>query len=140
MSLEKYIAIASLALYGMFVGEIISVFIFLDNPQIGLEPAPKILQYISIGAAPAMVLSGTAFLMSKRYGSKQVGSLIVAGGAVLLVGMAYANSLVEKIEPTHLVLAVTLTPPMFMAVSIPIIIVGLLLFRVKKRKPKKEYF
>ena len=140
MGIEKYIAAASLGLYIMFVGEILTLYNFIINPLQEIEPAPKVLQFISIGVAPAVILTGTSFIMVKRYGSKPIGTMIIAGGIILLVGMIIAQLLVQDIETSYLVQAVTITPPLFMGVSIPVIITGVLLLRVKKRKPKKEYF
>jgi hypothetical protein len=34
---------------------------------------------------------------------------------------------------------VALVPPLFMAVSIPVIAVGTMLLRLRERRPKKEY-
>ena len=140
MGIEKYIAAASLGLFIMFVGEILTLYNFLIEPQIVVEPEPKVLQYISIGVAPAVILCGTAYIMSKRYGSKPVGKMIIAGGAILLVGMISAQLLLDEIDPIYLLPAVTITPPLFMAVSIPVMITGIILLRVKKKRPKKEYF
>jgi len=139
MAIEKYVAIASLGLFVMFVGEIISIYHFMIEPPRDIDADAKILQFISIGVAPAVILVGTVFIMVKRHGSKLIGGIIVAGGAVLLIGMFYANTLVEKIDQNHLVFSVTTTPPLFMIVSIPVIITGLVLFKIKKKKPKKEY-
>jgi len=139
MAIEKYIAAASLGLYIMFVGEIITFYNFMIEPIIEFEPAPKIFQFISIGVAPAVVLTGTTFFMSKRYGSKPIGLMIIAGGVILLVGMIVAQSFFDSIDSVYLHDAVIITPPLFMAFSIPIIIVGISLLRVKKRKPKKHY-
>lgn len=146
MALEKWVAIASVGLYVMFVGEIISVFNFIinipDNFEFGtsFEPSPKILQFISIGVAPACVLSGLAFILSKRYGSKQIGSMILSGGVILLIGMGYCYSLLDKIPDSYMVDAVIITPPLFMSISIPVMIVGLILIKTNKKRPKKEYF
>lgn len=146
MALEKWVAIASIGLFVMFVGEIISVFNFIINMPANFEfgtsfePSPKILQFISIGVAPACVLSGLAFLLSRRYGSKQIGSMILSGGIILLIGMAYCYSLLDKIPDSYMVDAVVITPPLFMGVSIPVIIVGLILIKTNKKRPKKEYF
>ena len=140
MAVEKYVAAASLGLFVIFVGEIITLYDFMIEPQREVEPAPKVLQFISIGIAPALILTGTSFIMAKKYGSKQIGAMIIAGGVVLLVGMSYAYTLLDKIEPNHLVFAVSITPPLFISVSIPVIVVGILLFREKKKRPKKEYF
>lgn len=146
MALEKWVAIASVGLYVMFVGEIISVFNFIINIPANFEfgtsfePSPKILQFISIGVAPASVLSGLAFILSRRYGSKQIGSMILSGGIILLIGMAYCYSLLDKIPDAYMVDAVIITPPLFMGVSIPVMIVGLILIKTNKKRPKKEYF
>ena len=43
-----YIAMAGIGLYAMFVGEIISIFNYMSNPEIAIEPASKVLQFISI--------------------------------------------------------------------------------------------
>lgn len=132
----------------MFVGEIISLYVFMiGSPQsddpfslIGeFDADPKILQFISIGVAPASILAGVSFIMTKRLGSKQIGLMIITGGAILLVGMIYANSLVSNIETDYLTDAVSLIPPLFMIVSIPVMFVGVLLLKVKKPKKKKDY-
>ena len=39
-----YIAMAGIGLYAMFVGEIISIFNYMSNPEIAIEPASKVLQ------------------------------------------------------------------------------------------------
>lgn len=140
MAIEKWIAAASLGLFVMFVAEILTIFHYLINPSQEIEPGTKILEYISISIAPAVILAGISFLMSKRYGSKPIGTMIMIGGVVLLGGMYYANTLLPQISKSYLVTEVTLTPQIFMAVSIPVMIVGAILFRIKKTRPKKEYF
>src|SRR3989337_338555 len=139
MAIEKWVAAASLGLFVMFVAEIITVFNFLANPTQEIQPGGKILQYISIGVAPAVILAGTSYLLSRRFGSRFIGSMIIAGGAVLLAGMYLANIMVGNIPSQYLVTEVKITPPVFMAVSIPVMIVGALLFRLKP-KPKKIYY
>ena len=140
MAIEKYIAAASLGLFIMFVGEIITLYNFLIDPQQEVDPVSKILQFISIGIAPAVILTGTSFIMAKRYGSKPIGAMIIAGGSILLVGMFLAQTLVKDIHQDYLVQTVIITPPLFMGVSIPVIVTGIILLIIKKKKPKKEYF
>ncbi len=139
MAVEKYLAVAALGLFAMFGGEINVFYNYLISPRIEVEPEPQILMYISIGVAPAVSITGTAFIMSKRYGSRQVGSLIIAGGAVLFASMFYANTLIPQIDTNYRVYAVETVPPLFMGVSVLIMGVGAWLFRTKKR-PIKEYF
>jgi hypothetical protein len=145
MAVEKYIAAAGLGLFIMFVGEIITMYNFMqDIPEqtssFILEPDPKILQFISIGVAPAVIMATVAFFMSKRYGSKPIGFMIIAGGAFLLGGMAFAHSLINGINSAYESDFIPIITPLFMIVSIPVIIIGTRLLKVKKRKIKKDYF
>ena len=143
MAIEKWVGGASLAWFILFVAEILSLFNFLAHATPveleGFDIGPKMLEFISIGIGPALILAGLSYLLSRRYGSKFIGSMVVAGGAILLVGMYYANTLLSTLSATYLVTEVTLSPPLFMAVSIPVMIIGCLLFKTKPR-PKKDYF
>jgi len=134
-----YIAMAGIGLYAIFVGEIISIFHFMSEQTFEtFEPASKMLQFISIGAAPAVIMSGTSYLIARKYGSKQIGWLVIAGGIVLLVGMSYAYTMLDSIDKDYQVFTVIITPPLFIVVSIPVMIVGALLLKTKKRL--KRYF
>ena len=138
MAMEKYIAIAGIALCVMFVAMIITIFQFMNEPTIDIHPAEKVLQFISMSIAPATVMFGTSFMLARKFGSRQIGSLIITGGMIVLVGMFVANTLIDDIDKSYRVYTVTITPPLFMLVSIPIMIFGALLFRLKKR-PKKYF-
>jgi len=138
MAMEKYIAIAGIALCVMFVAMIITIFQFMNEPTIDIHPAEKVLQFISMSIAPATVMFGTSFMLARKFGSRQIGSLIITGGIIVLVGMFFANTLIDDIDKSYRVYTVTITPPLFMLVSIPIMIFGALLFRLKKR-PKKYF-
>ena len=129
MQYGAYIAIAGIGLYAIFVGEIISIFNFMIDPTLTdfFEPESKILQFISIGVAPAVIMSGTSYMMARKFGSKQIGWLVIAGGIVLLVGMSYAYTMLDSIDKDYHVFTVIIVPPLFMAVSIPVMIVGALL-------------
>ncbi|MFM9876106.1 MAG: hypothetical protein ACKVN8_07035 [Nitrosarchaeum sp.] len=146
MSLEKWTAIASVGLFTMFAGEMITIYHFMiDIPtnlefNVAFEPSPKILQFISIGVAPASILAGLSFILSRNYGSKQIGSLILGGGIILFFGMAYCYTLLGKLVPVYLVQTVLLTPFLFMGLSIPVMIVGIILIKNNRKRPKKEYF
>ncbi|MEJ2261519.1 MAG: hypothetical protein P8X83_07700 [Nitrosopumilaceae archaeon] len=146
MAIEKWIAATGVALFLMFVGEMVSVYLFMTDVPEGFQfgadfdPNPKIFQFISIGVAPAAILAGLSYLMSRRHGSKPVGYLIIAGGVVLLVGMTFVYTLVDKVEDEFITDLVTYVPVLFMVLSIPVMVVGATLLKIKKRRPKKEYF
>jgi len=134
-----YIAMAGIGLYAIFVGEIISIFHFMSEQTFEtFEPASKMLQFISIGVAPAVIMSGTSYMLARKYGSKQIGWLVIAGGIVLLVGMSCAYTMLDSIDKDYQVFTVIITPPLFIVVSIPVMIVGALLLKTKKRL--KSYF
>ena len=134
-----YIAMAGIGLYAIFVGEIISIFHFMSEQIFEtFEPESKILQFISIGAAPGLIMSGTSYMIARKFGSKQIGWLVIAGGIVLLVGMSCAYTMLDSIDKDYQVFTVIITPPLFIVVSIPVMIVGALLLRIKKRP--KRYF
>jgi len=146
MAIEKWLAVTSLGLFAMFAGEMISVYYFMtDVPEaiefsITFDADPKIFQFISIGVAPAGILAAVPFIMTRRYGSKQVGGLIVAGGVIMLVGMFVTYSLIDKIDDAYITDVVEYSPILFMILSIPVIAVGAFLTKEKKRRPKKEFF
>ena len=143
MALEKYLAIAGLALSVFFVAEIITVFNFMINPsdsaEFGFEAAPKIFQFISLSIAPAGIVFGVSFVLSKRYGSKLNGILMITAGVIVLVGMILAYTMIEHIQEKLLDNSVEATPIIFMVVSIPIIFFGTKLLKTRPRKPKKNY-
>ena len=143
MALEKYLAIAGLALSVFFVAEIITVFNFMANPsgnlEFGFEAAPKIFQFISLSIAPATIVFGVSFVLSKRYGSKLNGMLMITAGVIILAGMIFAYTMIEHIQEKLINTSVEATPVIFMIVSIPIIFFGTRLLKTKPRKPKTNY-
>ncbi len=146
MAIEKWLGITSVALFAMFVGEMISVYNFMiiipedDGFLRAFEADPKIIKFISIGVAPAGILAGVAFIMSRQYGSKPIGGMIIAGGVILLVGMYVCYSMINKIEDDYVTDAVRYIPILFMALSFPVMGVGAYLTKEKKRRPKKQFF
>ena len=146
MAIEKWLAVTSLGLFAMFAGEMISIYYFMtDVPEaiefsITFDANPKIFQFISIGAAPAGILAAVPYIMTKRYGSKPIGGLIVAGGVIMLLGMIVSYSLIDKMDDVYITDVVKFTPLLFMALSVPVIAVGAYLSKEKKKRPKKEFF
>ena len=146
MATETWLGIISIALFVMFVGEMISVYNFMidipeDDTFLGSFSADtKLIQFVSIGVAPAGILAGVAFIMSKRYGSKRIGGMIIAGGIILLVGMYVCYSMLIRIDDKFITDSVRYLPILFMVLSILVMGVGAYLTKQKKKRPKKEYF
>ncbi len=146
MAIEKWLAVTSVALFTMFAGEMISVYNFMNTvPEDavvaqGFEPDPKLIQFVSIGVAPAGILSAVAFIMSRNYGSKQIGILIIVGGIILLVGNIISYSMIDSIRDSYLTDAVKYLPILFTILSVPVMAVGVSLILKRKKRPKKEFF
>jgi len=146
MATERWLAIVSVALFAMFGGEMISVYNFMINIPSddeflrAFDADSKIIQFVSIGVGPAGILAGVAFIMSKQYGSKQIGGMIIAGGIILLVGMYVCYSMLNKIDDYYITDSVKYLPILFMVLSAPVMGVGAYLFKIKKKRSKKEYF
>lgn len=146
MAIEKWLAVTSVALFAMFAGEMITVYNFMIDVPDEFEYSsifsadPKIIQFVSIGVAPAGVLAAVSFIMSRQYGSRLIGILIIAGGIILLMGMYACYSMLDAIDDSYITDAVIYVPLLFMVLSIPVMCFGLLLFKCTKSRPKKEYF
>lgn len=146
MAIEKWLAVTSVALFAMFAGEMISVYNFMVNVPEDFDFAssfsadPKIIQFVSIGVAPAGVLAAVAFIMSKKYGSRQIGGLIIVGGIILLSGMFVCYTMLEDIKEIYLTDAVRIIPILFMVLSFVVMGVGTYLAKNIKKRPKKEFF
>jgi hypothetical protein len=146
MAIEKWLAITSTALFGMFAGEMISIYYFMGNvPQafefgLAFDADPKIFQFISIGVAPAGILAGVPFIMTKRYGSKTIGRLIIAGGVILLVGMLVCYSMLDTMDPVFITDIVKYSPVLFIILSFLVMGFGAYLTKLKPIRPKKDYF
>jgi hypothetical protein len=143
MALEKYMAIAGLVLSIFFVAEVLTLFNFMinpaDNDSFGFEAAPKLYQFISLSIAPATIMMGVSFHLSKRYGSRLNGMIIILSGIIVLFGMIYAYTMIEDIKTSLVDSSVEMVPIIFMCVSIPVIIFGIRLLKTRPRKPKKNY-
>ncbi|MDC8453700.1 MAG: hypothetical protein LV477_12425 [Candidatus Nitrosotalea sp.] len=139
MAIERWVAVASLGLFIMFVAQMISISVYLAHPSHDIDPSSEIREFISISVAPALVLAGSSFMLARRYGSRLVGSLMISGGLITIGGMYYVNTLINQIAPAYVVPELTGSPIAFGLTSIPVIIIGALLFRVKPM-PKRDYF
>ena len=146
MALEKWSAFGGIVFFVMFSALMITVYDFMINIPTDdeflrtFEPDAKIFMFISLSFAPAGILTGVSFIMSKRYGSKQNGGMIIVGGIAMLVGMFVCYSMIDKINENYTTDAVKYLPILFMALSIPVMVIGFYLMKERKKRPKKEYF
>ncbi|WP_255465367.1 hypothetical protein [Nitrosopumilus sp. b3] len=145
MRVENWLALTSLVFFVLFVGQIISLeYLLIDDQHPDLFTQnfidSKLFMFYSIGAGPAGILAAVPFIMTKTYGSKPTGMIIVAGGAILLVGMLASYFILDSINDDYVTDYLQLTPILFIILSIPAIVVGAYLMKEKKKRPKKEFF
>ena len=146
MAIEKWLAITSVGLFAMFAGEMISVYYFMltisEDAVVaqGFSPDPKLIQFVSIGVAPAGILAAVAYIMSRNYGSKQIGGLIIVGGIILLAGNLISYSMIDSINEKYITDAVMYLPLLFVILSAPVMGVGVSLILRRKKRPKKQFF
>jgi hypothetical protein len=139
MAIEKWISIASLGLFIMFVAQMVSISVYLIHPSHDIDPSSQIKEFISISVAPALILAGSSYVMGKRYGSRLAGLFIISGGMITIFGMYYVTILIQQIPDAYLVPELTVGPFVFIVISIPVIAIGSLLLRLKPM-PKRDYF
>ena len=147
MAIEKWLAVTSIGLFALFIGNMTSLYHFMievpDDFEFAaaFEANPKILQFVSIGVGPAGILAGVAFIMSRHYGSKPIGAMIIIGGAILLVGMSIVHfAMLPKVPEHYVTDTVRYIPLLFMILSAPVFAVGAYLIKHKRERPKKRYF
>jgi hypothetical protein len=139
MKLETWVSIASLALSAMFVALMISLYNFLIGPgglgpQQVVDPQGLLGELVSISGAPAVILAGIAFAMSKAFGTKSGGLLLIAAGIVMIAGMAVTATMVPRIGPQFFVPGIDSVPYVFMAAGAGIIATGvILLIKISRR-------
>lgn len=154
MRYDTWMAIASLALHVMFVIYINSLYMALTRPlAIGAtiaQPWNMMIIGMFLFGIPGFGLAGVAYLLAKGLARKSEvrrapSMIIIAQGAILLLGMINASS-IEKVMNDYYVEALTnrgemylfsIIPQLFMVGSIPLMGVGAYLYTIK---PKQQRF
>jgi hypothetical protein len=140
MKLEEWTSLASLGLSVMFVTLLLSFYNFLigpegEGPERVVDPGSLILQNIFISAAPCVVLAGFVFGMTKSFGNRIAGMLLVASGAVMIAGMAASIPLLARVPDQYVVGVVGVVPYFFIAAGAGVAAVGGYLIAATKRRP-----
>ncbi|HVX03479.1 MAG TPA: hypothetical protein VHA09_10040 [Nitrososphaera sp.] len=138
MKLETWISVGSIGLSAMFVAIILSFYNFLitqgSNPSNIIDPASLLVQEVSISGAPAVILAGITFVMSRTTGNKPAGLLLIASGALMIAGMAVGLGMIPQIHEQYLAGgAIASVPYVFMAAGAGVVAVGGYLTVVSKK-------
>ena len=138
MKLETWTSIAALGLSVMFVALLLSFYNFLigpdgKGPQAVVEPGSLLLQEVFISAIPCLVLTGFVFVMTKSFGTRPGGILLMAAGIIMVAGMFVGTTLLPKIDDQYIVGGVAVVPYIFMASGIGMVAAGGYLLAISNR-------
>ena len=88
---------------------------------------------ISISDAPSLLLGGIAYGLSKDYGKKLTGVLLICAGIVFVMGMIISiyKSFPLPAEFSHTMLVII--PYIFLPAGIDVFILGILLYKKSKK-------
>lgn len=140
LKLEDWTSIASLGLSAMFAVLLLSFYNFMigpegEGPERVVDPGSLMLQIIFISAAPCVVLAGFVFGMAKTNGARIGGTVLLAGGIVMIAGMAASLPLLARIPEQYVVGTVGYVPYFFIAAGAGVTAVGGYLVAASKRRP-----
>jgi hypothetical protein len=140
LKLEEWTSLASLGLSAMFVTLLLSFYIFLigpegKGPERVVEPGSLLIQLIFISVAPSLALAGSAFAMSKTYGSPIGGMFLIASGIILIAGMTIGVTIVPRIQSQYIVGAVGVAPYIFMPAGAGVAGIGGYMLAVSQKRP-----
>ena len=122
----------------MFVLLIFSFYNFLignegEGPDRYVDIFGVIIMTISISAAPALILAGIAFGLSRNYVNKLTSLVLSFAGVIIIIGMIIAINLTPEINSEFYQPILIIVPYIFIAGGIGVLIIGLLLY-MKYRK------
>jgi hypothetical protein len=139
LKLEDWTSLASLGLSVMFVALLLSFYNFLigpegKGPERVVDPGSLMLQNIFISAAPSLALAGFAFGMGRSHGARVGGTMVLAGGLIMIGGMVASLQLLPRIPSQYVVGVVGVAPYFFMAAGAGMAAVGGYLIAATKRR------
>ena len=141
MKLESWMSLASLGLSVMFVALLLSFYNFLigpegEGPQRVVDPGSLLLQLIFISAAPSLVLAGFVFGMSRTFGTRIGGILLLASGIVMVAGMLQGIEMLNQIDEQYLVGTMPYVPYFFMGAGAGVLAVGAFLLAISGKRAR----
>lgn len=100
--LETWLSFASLGLCAMYVALLLSFYTFLigpsgNGPNTVVDPIAVMVQIVSMSGAPALVVSGIVFAMTRGSRDKGAGPILIAAGIILIVGIISLRFISPKI-------------------------------------------
>ena len=138
MKLETSIAAASFGLSIMFVVILFSFYNFLvgpdgRGPDRVVDPPALLIQEVFISAAPAVILAGVVFFLTRTVGNKPAGLLLIGAGIVMIVGMVMSTGLLPKIPAQLKAGGIEVVPYIFMGAGAAVAGAGVYLAVISKK-------
>ncbi|MFZ0326575.1 MAG: hypothetical protein WBP64_16480 [Nitrososphaeraceae archaeon] len=141
--LETWLSFACLGLCAMYVALLLSFYNFLigpngNGPNTVVDPTAIIVQIVSISGAPALVLCGIVFAMTKGSRNKNAGLILLAAGIILISGIVSLKSVVTKIPERMMISNFEPLNYVFLIAGIAVILIGIYQFLSARDKRKNR--
>jgi hypothetical protein len=133
LELDNWLSLGSLGLSIMFVLLLYSFYNFMigsegKGPDRFVDINGVIIKTISISGAPSLILAGISFGLSKNYGNKLTGLLLIFSGIIISIGMILSLNLTSKITTEFYQPIFVIVPYIFIFGGLGVLIIGLLLY------------
>lgn len=141
--LETWLSFASLGLCVMYVALLLSFYTFLvgpsgNGPNTVVDPVAVMVQIVSISGAPAIILAGIVFAMTRSSRSKGAGPTLIVAGLILITGLTSVRSIIPKIPERMMISSFDPVNYAFIIAGITILLIGIYQFLPPKSQRKNR--
>ena len=141
--LETWLSFASLGLCVMYVALLLSFYTFLigpsgNGPNTVVDPIAIMVQIVSISGAPALILAGIVFAMTRSSRIKWSGPILIVAGLIFIFGITSARSLIPKIPERMMISSFDWVNYAFIIAGVAILLIGIYQFLPPKSQRKNR--
>lgn len=131
--LETWLSFASLGLCVMYVALLLSFYTFLvgpsgNGPNTVVDPIALMVQIVSMSGAPALVLSGIVFAMTRSSRNKGAGPVLIGAGIILIVGIVSLGFVSPKIPERMMISSFDPVNYVFIIAGVGVVLIGIYQF------------
>ncbi len=141
--LETWLSFASLGLCAMYVALLFSFYTFLigpngNGPNTVVDPVALMVQIISISGAPALVISGIVFAMTRGSRNKGAGPILIVAGIILIVGIMSLKFVTPKIPERMMISTFDSVNYAFIIGGVGVMLIGVYQFLQPKNQRRNR--
>ncbi len=141
--LETWLSFASLGLCAMYVALLFSFYTFLigpngNGPNTVVDPVALMVQIVSISGAPALVISGIVFAMTRGSRNKGAGPILLVAGIILIVGIMSLKFVTPKIPERMMISTFDSVNYAFIIGGVGVMLIGVYQFLQPKNQRRNR--